>query len=528
MAVYNLENYASADGLGFPLNFRRGAPNPLDNSSVWKSLTEAQAYAQTDPTAYVGQILSVVDNAAETVEVYKITNTDGDLELVGTVPVGDGNTVDVGTDGKIKLHGIDDKGTGTYQPSLVNGVLTWTVPSTTTVEGLSTEIEGVKTRMTAAETKLADLGADTVKDAINAAVAAGAYDDTELAGKVTAIENDYLKAADKTALEGKVTAEKERAEAAEQALADRLTPVEAFFATAEGEQLDVALDTLVEIQTYIDEHGAAAKQMVQNIADNASAITDLDGRIDTLEAIDHSVYAKTADVNTALAGKVDVEEGKRLMDADEGTKLAGIEAGAEVNVIDAVEATEFTVGETDRKLSILAVAQSKVTGLTDALADKVDKVDGSRLITNSEAEKLEKLVLGEDGEVSVSGTIAAGNVDGLAEWITTHRGDTNGLYPSADATKLAGVENGAEVNVIEAITIGGNTVATSNKTLDIPIATAEVLGVVKGATGENNIAVDAEGVMSVNSLNVNKLVQTAGEWLVLNGGNAALTTSANE
>lgn len=235
MAVYNLENYASADGLGFPLNFRRGAPNPLDNSSVWKSLTEAQAYAQTDPTAYVGQILSVVDNAAETVEVYKITNTDGDLELVGTVPVGDGNTVDVGTDGKIKLHGIDDKGTGTYQPSLVNGVLTWTVPSTTTVEGLSTEIEGVKTRMTAAETKLADLGADTVKDAINAAVAAGAYDDTELAGKVTAIENDYLKAADKTALEGKVTAEKERAEAAEQALADRLTPVEAFFATAEGE-----------------------------------------------------------------------------------------------------------------------------------------------------------------------------------------------------------------------------------------------------------------------------------------------------
>lgn len=268
--------------------------------------------------------------------------------------------------------------------------------------------------------------------------------------------------------------------------------------------------------------------MVQNIADNASAITDLDGRIDTLEAIDHSVYAKTADVNTALAGKVDVEEGKRLMDADEGTKLAGIEAGAEVNVIDAVEATEFTVGETDRKLSILAVAQSKVTGLTDALAAKVDKVDGSRLITNSEAEKLEKLVLGEDGEVSVSGTIAAGNVDGLAEWITTHRGDTNGLYPSADATKLAGIENGAEVNVIEAITIGGNTVATSNKTLDIPIATAEVLGVVKGATGENNIAVDAEGVMSVNSLNVNKLVQTAGEWLVLNGGNAALTTSANE
>lgn len=208
MAVYNLENYTSADGLGFPMNFRRGAPNPLDNSAVWKSLAEAQNYAQTDPTAYVGQILSVVDNTAGNVDVYKIKNEAGDLELVGTVPVGDGNTVDVGADGKIKLHGIDDKGTGTYQPSLVNGVLTWTVPSTTTVEGLSTEIDGLKTRVgtaeddiDAVETKLEGIDG-TVKAAIEAAVEAGAYDDSALFGRVDTIEDDYLKAADKTALEG--------------------------------------------------------------------------------------------------------------------------------------------------------------------------------------------------------------------------------------------------------------------------------------------------------------------------------------
>lgn len=208
MAVYNLENYTSADGLGFPMNFRRGAPNPLDNSAVWKSLAEAQNYAQTDPTAYVGQILSVVDNTAGNVDVYKIKNEAGDLELVGTVPVGDGNTVDVGADGKIKLHGIDDKGTGTYQPSLVNGVLTWTVPSTTTVEGLSTEIDGLKTRVGTAEDDIDAVEAKlegidgTVKAAIEAAVEAGAYDDSALIGRVDTIEDDYLKAADKTALEG--------------------------------------------------------------------------------------------------------------------------------------------------------------------------------------------------------------------------------------------------------------------------------------------------------------------------------------
>lgn len=539
MAVYNLENYTSADGLGFPMNFRRGAPNPLDNSAVWKSLDEAKNYAQTDPTAYVGQILSVVDNVAGNVDVYKIKNEAGDLELVGTVPVGDGNTVDIGTDGKIKLHGIDDKQTGTYQPSLVNGVLTWAVPSTTTVEGLSTEIEGIKTRIgtaeddiDAVEAKLTDLGADTVKAAIDAAVEAGIYDDTALAGRVSTIEGDYLKATDKTDLEGKVTAEKERAEAAEAALGDRLTPVEAFFATAEGETLDEALDTLVEIQKYIDEHGEAATKMVNDIAANKTAIESeattaraaeeaLSGRIATLEAIDHDAYATTSVMNTALAGKVNVEEGKRLMTNDEGTKLEGIETGAEKNVIDAVS-DEFTVGADDRKLVIAAVAMDKVTGLADALAGKVNTNGTDRLLTQAEADKLAKLVLGDDGQVEVSGTIAAGNVDGLAEWITGKRDDLSGLYPAADAGKVAAIEAGAQVNVIEAITIGGNAVTVSDKTLNIPVATTEKLGVVKANNAENGVLVDEDGAMSIHSLNVNKLTQTNGEWLVLNGGDAAL------
>lgn len=48
-----------------------------------------------------------------------------------------------------------------------------------------------------------------------------------LRSDVDAIKNDYLKAADKTELEGKVTAERERAEGAETALDNRLKAVEA-------------------------------------------------------------------------------------------------------------------------------------------------------------------------------------------------------------------------------------------------------------------------------------------------------------
>lgn len=44
-------------------------------------------------------------------------------------------------------------------------------------------------------------------------------------------------------------------------------------------------------------------------------------------------------LNTALSGKVDKEDGKQLMTAAESTKLAGIEAGAEVNVIESITVT---------------------------------------------------------------------------------------------------------------------------------------------------------------------------------------------
>lgn len=88
MAKYNLDKYTKDNGFGMSLNIRRGDPNPLDNSSVWPSLSEAQTYAQTDPTAYVGQVLTVVttEGNTKTSKVYVINNEAGDLvEVTGIV-----------------------------------------------------------------------------------------------------------------------------------------------------------------------------------------------------------------------------------------------------------------------------------------------------------------------------------------------------------------------------------------------------------------------------------------------------------
>ena len=46
----------------FPLSMSRQDAFPLDKSSVFYSMSEAETYAQTSPLAYVGQHISVVEN----------------------------------------------------------------------------------------------------------------------------------------------------------------------------------------------------------------------------------------------------------------------------------------------------------------------------------------------------------------------------------------------------------------------------------------------------------------------------------
>ncbi len=185
----------------------------------------------------------------------------------------------------------------------------------------------------------------------------------------------------------------------------------------------------------------------------------------------------TQAISAAVANKVDKVAGSRLITSEEATKLQGIADGAEVNVIDDVS-DEFSISVEDKVLSLVSVAMQKVTGLPEALAGKVSTVEGKQLST-------------ED-------------------------------YTTQEKTKLQGIAEGANVNLIEAIKAGETSLQIANKVVTIPVATASALGLVKGSDAENSVSVSADGVMTINSLNVNKLVQTDGEFLILDGGNASI------
>ena len=212
---------------------------------------------------------------------------------------------------------------------------------------------------------------------------------TTVEGKVSTIEGDYLKAADKTELEGKITAEAEAREAADDAIDERLVEVEAFFKLAEGEQLDTALDTLKEIQTYITTEGAAADQMVLDIAANAKAIEDevaratkAEGDIETAyKAADSAQVERIAALEAKFTGDDSVADQIADAVAAEAALRESGDAAAEASAAAALKAAQDAQGEVDALEGVVETLTETVNGKVaqgdhDALAGRVTTVEG--------------------------------------------------------------------------------------------------------------------------------------------------------
>lgn len=89
---------------------------------------------------------------------------------------------------------------------------------------------------------------------------------------------------------------------------------------------------------------------------------------------------------------------------------------------------------------------------------------------------------------------------------------TDRLMTAAEGTKLAGISAGAQVNLIEKIKLATQELNIVDKTVTIPAATSTTLGVVKPSS---EFTIGTDGELNINSVNVNKLEQTAGEQLIL-------------
>lgn len=72
----------------YQLSLNRQKAFPLDKSSIWYSLEEAQDYAANEPNAYVGQVIAVVDGDGSA-RGYLIKDTVGTLQEIGAFTAAD-------------------------------------------------------------------------------------------------------------------------------------------------------------------------------------------------------------------------------------------------------------------------------------------------------------------------------------------------------------------------------------------------------------------------------------------------------
>lgn len=95
------------------------------------------------------------------------------------------------------------------------------------------------------------------------------------------------------------------------------------------------------------------------------------------------------------------------------------------------------------------------------------------------------------------------------------------LMSPEEKQKLSVINQNAQENVIENICLAnsGKCLAVVNKTVQLPLATGNIPGLVKLS---KEISLNEEQALTVREVNVNKLVQTEGEEIYLMCGNASL------
>ena len=486
-----------------------------EGKTVIEMIADAQAAATYDDTQVKADIKANAD-AIDAIEADYLKAADkyDDTALVGRVSTVEGDVAAIKGDYLKAEDKTELEGKITTAQTAAEGAQSTADAAKAAIDAFLKEADATETAIDTlkeiqAELDEGEANAATMLAKIQALEAVDNATQAEMDAAIATVNENIGSIEDRVeALEAVDVATKEYADQAEadaKSYADGLNTnmaarVEALEDKAHEHENKTVLDAITA------EKVAAWDGAEQNAKDYADGLnTAMGGRVDAVEA--------------ALDDKVNVEEGKSLIADTLITKLEGIAAGAQVNVIDSVDEEQFAIDE-NKKLALLDVAMSKVTGLEDALDGKVDKVEGSRLITSDEATKLGKLVLADDGSVEISAEISAANVKELDSWITTNRDSVLGLLSATKEAKLDGIAEGAQVNIIESVKVGGTVLDVVNKAVDIPVATADVFGVVKSSVDENKVAVATDGTMEVNSVNVNKLVQDNDEVLVLNGGAA--------
>lgn len=203
-------------------------------------------------------------------------------------------------------------------------------------------------------------------------------------GRVAIIEGDYLKAADKTELQGKIDL-KADASALAQEVTDRTNAVSGLQnqinLIMNNPDTDKVVDSITEFTAWVEEHGEIAEGMRQDISDNAQAIVDeaaraagveegLANRIKAIEDADHDFGAADAALKTEIMTEVNKKADQTAME----TALAGKASTGDLADVKAIAEAAATKTYVDEELAKKATvdALNGVKATAEAAAVKTE------------------------------------------------------------------------------------------------------------------------------------------------------------
>lgn len=518
MSEYIFDVVSQTSKLDWAYAFQRTGAFPLDRTSLFSSLADAEAYAKGDESdarkvggvSYVGQPISVYDAENNSVTLY-IIDANRSLKEVGSASLAaDDSSIEIINDKvQLKNFGVnyyayipaerDEVGeiiktseyvlTEGFKEGLEPRVhfendvysIAWYEPSGDVVEDIAATLEVLKGDISSVKTDIDDIQKHIGAPAEGDAAASGLYakleekanksdiyTKTEVEGLIAAA--DHLKRITVAGVES-INVLADDAEQYIYMVPNPETGNYDEYMVIEGEVEKVG-DWKIDLANYATKEDLNEKVDKQ---DNARLITDEEasklasipveaeenfvkevseelkvenGKLSVVEIAQNKINGlidKLDEISSALELKVDTEENSRLISADEISKLAAIK-----DLIQSVDLDKFTIDE-NGKLLLNSIQINEIDELADKLAEKVDKVDGSRLITAEEATKLEKLSIDENGNVGLSGTISAANVQELYNAVVNIvTGSGKGIYDGVQRPLLA-IASGAERNIVHSV-----------------------------------------------------------------------------
>lgn len=304
--------------------------------------------------------------------------------------------------------------------------------------------------------------------------------------------------------------------------------------------MDSSNDHLLKLQSRPKTGGAWTDVVSVTLPDDSYNDTALMGRVSALETLVGNTAVATQIANAIadldLANTYDAKGAAAQALADAKTYADGKDAAISA-AQDAADAAQADVDElaTDVAANTTAIATLNGTGAGSVSKQVADAV--AQIVSDAPAayDTLKEI---SDWITSHASSAAEMNSDiqALETAMDTKVDKVSGKqlstedYTTAEKSKLSGIAAGAQVNVIETIQVNGAAQTPSGKTVNISVPTGDLAS--KDEVAESDLAAalaskinakadDSALAAIAKTGNINDLVQTSGDVLVLNCGTSS-------